>query len=132
MKTPNRWLARSLAASLLVLISSCASVDHPEPQTVVGRISRLLPQAASESKLGAQWTYSAYEIRPTDRPESPVYIIIADRDGVCPYNDQDPRENEANQIYRIEYVRSGREIELLFPSYSDFISTRCEKISDPA
>lgn len=105
------------------MLPACASV--PEPQVVIGRISRLIPEGAVQDTVGAQWILSVYEVRSQDRPDAAIFLIEL---VPCPLDRDHPEVNDPDQLYRIEYVSTRRAYEQYDPPNSDLVTTKCERV----
>ncbi|HYD86006.1 MAG TPA: hypothetical protein VEA80_00885 [Vitreimonas sp.] len=108
----------------MLVLSACVSADRREPQVVIGRIFRLIPEGASESAYGAQWTRFVYEVRPQDRLEAPIFLIVLSS---CPFDHGHPESIDPTQLYRIEYV-SSPDFRQNDPPHSELVTTKCERV----
>ena len=122
MQAVRAWFGA--CATALLVLSACVSVDRPKPQVVVGRISRLIPGGAYESRIGAGWTRSVYEVRLQGSPDAPIFLIVLSS---CPVDHDHPESIDPNQLYRIEYV-SSPDFQQNDPPHSELVTTKCERV----
>lgn len=120
MQSVKAWLGA--CATALLVLSACVSANHPESHVVVGRISRLIPKGATESRIGAEWAHFVYEVRPEGSPDAPLFLIALSG---CPFDHEHPESIDPNQLYIIEYM-SSPDFYQNDPPHSELVTTKCE------
>lgn len=127
-----RVAVRTLAALPLLLLFSCISPANAPSKTVIGTIALSHVRASTGELMGAEG--GVYEVRPLDRGEEPILLII---ETPCPSFDvNNLDQDDPSQVFRIEY-RSSRftrwtNLSPSDPAHldTDNITVKCERLDE--